>query len=302
MGKKSKNKAKAEARPVGPGGKLPRCAKCASFVRTNGQTCPGCTRIFCRRCSGHFGRCLRLDCPSPTMRCPDCLGGATVEKMMKRGDIPNDTLPPDGMIRETDVAFLLPPSTLATIMRVAPDAAPMSECGNEGCIHAVCQLCRGGLPSRDPMYTCKACRHESCRACVLSVSAFEERHDEGRRIRSDAFLRCTKCFICFCGDCGDSAGLRWHVTGRSGPDQMCTRCYWTTKPCTNPDCPNKAGVPTKRCGDCRRARYCSKECQIAMWPEHKLECSRLRAEKDEKLSEAKVRRVEAKNQGAPRYC
>eukprot|EP00562_Extubocellulus_spinifer_P025240 CAMPEP_0178663628 /NCGR_PEP_ID=MMETSP0698-20121128/28934_1 /TAXON_ID=265572 /ORGANISM="Extubocellulus spinifer, Strain CCMP396" /LENGTH=149 /DNA_ID=CAMNT_0020306713 /DNA_START=45 /DNA_END=494 /DNA_ORIENTATION=+ len=107
MGKKSKNKAKA--RPVG-GGKPPRCNKCASFVRTNGQTCPGCIRIFCHRCSDYFKCCPSVDCPSPTMRCPDCLGGATVEKMMKRGDIPNDTLPPDGMISKnaTSVSRIIP--------------------------------------------------------------------------------------------------------------------------------------------------------------------------------------------------
>mmetsp|Transcript_5642 Transcript_5642/g.12255 ORF Transcript_5642/g.12255 Transcript_5642/m.12255 type:complete len:118 (-) Transcript_5642:430-783(-) len=50
------------------------------------------------------------------------------------------------------------------------------------------------------------------------------------------------------------------------------------KPCSNPHCPRPTNVVTHRCGACRCARYCSKECQLAMWPKHKEECGKEREE------------------------
>ena len=34
----------------------------------------------------------------------------------------------------------------------------------------------------------------------------------------------------------------------------------------------KAPEATKKCGQCRVAHYCSKQCQIAHWPAHKTDC------------------------------
>jgi hypothetical protein len=39
--------------------------------------------------------------------------------------------------------------------------------------------------------------------------------------------------------------------------------------CRNPTCSNRG---TKKCGKCNSARYCSRECQMAHWKEHKQVC------------------------------
>ncbi|PRW60857.1 hypothetical protein C2E21_1097 [Chlorella sorokiniana] len=36
------------------------------------------------------------------------------------------------------------------------------------------------------------------------------------------------------------------------------------------------GVRLRACSSCRRAHYCSRECQVAHWPEHKAQCKRYR--------------------------
>ena len=51
------------------------------------------------------------------------------------------------------------------------------------------------------------------------------------------------------------------------------RDYLSVKICTNYTCPNEVGkVKTFRCGDCRKSRYCSVECQAAAYPDHKQIC------------------------------
>ncbi|CAJ1949117.1 unnamed protein product [Cylindrotheca closterium] len=44
--------------------------------------------------------------------------------------------------------------------------------------------------------------------------------------------------------------------------------------CRNPACPNPNTDPMKLkdCSRCHQACYCSKECQVANWKEHKVEC------------------------------
>ena len=57
MGKKSKNKAKANRPPaVGGGEKLPRCTRCVCIIRDEAKsaTCPGCIRLFCWRCEERY--------------------------------------------------------------------------------------------------------------------------------------------------------------------------------------------------------------------------------------------------------
>ena len=93
---------------------------------------------------------------------------------------------------------------------------------------------------------------------------------------------------------------------------LCPSCteekYWSTKPCTNPTCPNEVGVPTKRCGGCHLDRYCSVECQAAAYPDHVARCLKIQAKrafagKEVSLSAAAldfyIRAVEL---GSPEAC
>ena len=45
-----------------------------------------------------------------------------------------------------------------------------------------------------------------------------------------------------------------------GQSHVCLKCCKATKP------------PYKKCGRCKRASYCNKECQLEHWPVHKSEC------------------------------
>lgn len=67
-----------------------------------------------------------------------------------------------------------------------------------------------------------------------------------------------------------------------------------SKPCSNPDCPHPINVVTHRCGACRCTRYCSKECQITMWPTHKKGCHLLKQSKEERKRDTKAARQAAK--------
>lgn len=75
---------------------------------------------------------------------------------------------------------------------------------------------------------------------------------------------------------------------------VCAFCHWSSKPCTNPSCPNEIGVPTKRCGGCRIDRYCSVECQAEAHPHHEARCKKIQekrllaAEKDDREDSASI--------------
>ena len=45
------------------------------------------------------------------------------------------------------------------------------------------------------------------------------------------------------------------------------------KRCANCGVTSGGGVKLKKCGGCRRVRYCSAECQAAQWEQHKLVCA-----------------------------
>jgi hypothetical protein len=55
--------------------------------------------------------------------------------------------------------------------------------------------------------------------------------------------------------------------------------------CNNPECLNLSGVlessaSRKACTGCGVARYCSRECQVGHWKEHRETCKRLKKEED----------------------
>ena len=123
----------------------------------------------------------------------------------------------------------------------------------------------------------------------LSLEDVREFFEFFRKFSGDAVIRCHTpgCMLTSCISCMDDlsmasmiiSGLSHHrylgKTGEILPIQ-CSRCYWTTKPCTNPTCPNEVGVPTKRCGGCHLDRYCSVECQMAAYPAHLNRCNKIR--------------------------
>ena len=119
-----------------------------------------------------------------------------------------------------------------------------------------------------------------------------------RRDTPNKWAVCSECNASFCYGCLDVSAhalltsmaskaqafgvaalssLATQVPGRAkGSNQFrCSRCYWKSKPCTNSNCPNEVGLPTKRCGGCHLDRYCSVECQAAAYPNHVEKCTRI---------------------------
>eukprot|EP00599_Poterioochromonas_sp_BG-1_P008781 CAMPEP_0173145884 /NCGR_PEP_ID=MMETSP1105-20130129/8158_1 /TAXON_ID=2985 /ORGANISM="Ochromonas sp., Strain BG-1" /LENGTH=117 /DNA_ID=CAMNT_0014059969 /DNA_START=153 /DNA_END=506 /DNA_ORIENTATION=- len=53
--------------------------------------------------------------------------------------------------------------------------------------------------------------------------------------------------------------------------------------CSNPDCPEaSSGATLSECAACHDARYCSRDCQKAHWPNHKARCKEVRKELEQK--------------------
>jgi hypothetical protein len=130
-----------------------------------------------------------------------------------------------------------------------------------------------------------AARSKSPGACeALQVAA-----ERLRKFSPDKYYKCHECNELSCFSCLDDRSIGMcsslsvavmqkeisTIEGRAL--SKCTRCYWSSKPCTNPNCPNKVGIPTKRCGDCHLDRYCSVECQVAAHPGHVARCQRIQA-------------------------
>ena len=104
-----------------------------------------------------------------------------------------------------------------------------------------------------------------------------------KKLMGDSTAACVTCPTHTCVSCMDDRSLismvvslvRSFYLGETTSQFECSHCYWSTKPCTNPTCPNEVGVPTKRCGGCHLDRYCSVECQLAAYPAHVNRCSRI---------------------------
>ena len=58
------------------------------------------------------------------------------------------------------------------------------------------------------------------------------------------------------------------------PGLMCDHCGKSAE--------QASGKGLKTCGKCYAARYCSKQCQLAAWPEHKAACKARVTEREEK--------------------
>mmetsp|Transcript_14123 Transcript_14123/g.31532 ORF Transcript_14123/g.31532 Transcript_14123/m.31532 type:complete len:304 (-) Transcript_14123:200-1111(-) len=300
MGRSSKKKAKGKGKSEG---KKERCHGCSMYAKDTSQVCPSCQHTFCLKCvndkrNGFHTCSMRGETCSTPAICFGCVRGETRRRLLdendereRRGEL---AVPVPGICRGYSFC------TNALDRKCAEGIVPRwycLECSSmlvdetdvqsvlefcAGCKRMLCFACRCAN-EMDEMRPCMGCRTFFCRGCnpVAACPSCKFGYCSkycGSKVR-DPCLACDKFICAYC----DPKCSTEH--------DLCGSCY---KPCTNPGCTKV--TDTKRCGACRIARYCSKECQIAMWPEHKLECSRLRAEKDEKLSEAKVRRAAAKNE------
>ena len=197
----------------------------------------------------------------------------------------------------------------------SPEAIPFQSCGADGCTtHEVeCYACFKDTFHRS-LVDCVTCSRIRCHACKDAesngvqlrrtaelISALESMErvsshqitsiaSDIRAQSPDAWACCVECGSCFCYGCLDDKfaeslavtiveGIRLLDSG-GDPHSLkelfkCSYCYWKSKPCANPSCPNDIGVPTKRCGGCHLDRYCSVECQAAMYPDHVGRCERI---------------------------
>ena len=177
-----------------------------------------------------------------------------------------------------------------------------------------CRHCALG-PSRSKLLSCCRCKKIRCDPCSRpSETAFDAVCDQlndlvgsGDDVLStpsvtacwNAFINaggsdimtvpCNICHRIVCASCTDFTEQKniirtmWECNNDPDfhyPDGFkCSTCYWSAKPCTNPNCPNEVGIPTKRCGGCHIDRYCSVECQAAMHPKHVERCKTIQAKR-----------------------
>ena len=160
-----------------------------------------------------------------------------------------------------------------------PELRPFALCGSKGCPAALCALCchrckKAALKTRAPpmFLRCRKCAKTRCVFCIRSST----------RDPRDALICCFHCVDARCYDC-IHPDMDFFCIGN---EMICKPCveYWSSKPCTNPDCRNEVGAATKRCGGCRCARYCSKECQLAMCPVHREECAMMMKKRERKFA------------------
>jgi len=188
-------------------------------------------------------------------------------------------------------------------LQMDDETRPFVFCGNPSCLEHECVRCVE-CPQQKRLARCEVCSIVRCMLCRADVSPFRgaEKYNDLFKQVSDgtaemgamatclqesvpnAMISCPSCCKVFCVGCMDDVtarlllaemlllGERQHST-----ELRCGHCYWSTKPCTNPACPNEVGVPTKRCGDCHLDRYCSVECQVVAYPNHVARCERIQA-------------------------
>ena len=310
MGKKSKRKpaAAAEARPSagisstssggggGDAGKriVQKCANCLSSVKdiSKGRQCPGCSVLYCWRCERkYFVACNNgADCIHPLRRCMGCAQCGTIRKVL--GEKTCDSAAcmeegEDGNFWVTDSSLDAFEECIRTDDRLTAHANPFMYCEASGCKANECMLCLSDPVTRT-LIACSRCDKTRCLDCALASldqplirAVFSQARLEGSwerlwRTAPDTFWKCRVCGDKCCAECIGSSDIKgsagFILDGDGKARYKCSRCYFAAKPCTNPTCPHEVGVPTKRCGDCRRARYCSKECQSAAYPAHQREC------------------------------
>ena len=154
-------------------------------------------------------------------------------------------------------------------------------------------------PTREVMALIGASAGASAGGDAVTSDQMDAAIQSIRRDTPDKWVACSECNASFCYGCLDDVSARSLMTSWASNGQdfgaaalsslltqvpgrikgtnrfQCSACYWKSKPCTNPTCPNEIGVQTKRCGGCHIDRYCSVECQAAAYPDHVEKCNRI---------------------------
>ena len=186
------------------------------------------------------------------------------------------------------------------------DAFPMRFCGTKDCLVDECHRCVVSGNAARQLRECSICLKIRCFPCAkISNAASINEGAAGlesmcrslkpgewdgaaiqrnlRNIAPDQYAECTSCWAACCFSCLDEESAKFVVNeflkNGKNVDYRCPPCYWSAKPCTNPNCPNEVGVPTKRCGGCHLDRYCSVECQAVMYPDHADRCQKVQAKR-----------------------
>ena len=285
-----------------------KCVRCLGNLKdlAKAHQCPGCSDLYCWRCEKkQFEQCPNgANCTHPIRRCKSCShGGTAVQALDPSTWSRNIFLMSDGRTRFENGDYLaLEEAIVDGVLTV--DAAPF-RCCQDDCGRFQCYRCSTSPQKKDisDIFSCVVCAKARCGKCIVEKSEmllqleghfYEKRGDEAALSVSakfsDTITACRACKKKFCFECLGPLIRTIFDNGATSflqtRDPLCKGCYWSRKPCTNPNCPNGIGVLTKRCGGCHIDRYCSVECQAAVYPDHAARCKmiqakRLLAEKDE---------------------
>ena len=266
-----------------------RCISCLSNIKDVNKAfdCPGCSRPFCWRCERkYFESCPNgAVCVRPMRRCRDCVSGKTTTKLIAEGRSAGDSG-----------------------AELVGTGRPFVTCGRDGCYNHECYHCCMDSSTVMSIINCFQCNKKRCPGCAADAYDFcvgamnkveasvGERNfscrdvDETLRVMNlgtrgdDWMTKCRNFSDCGKAICMKCVFIRCTSEGTSLRQiKICDYCYYSKKPCANPHCPYEVGVPTKRCGDCRSTRYCSKACQVAMYPSHQKECKSIQEKKARKV-------------------
>jgi len=261
-------------------------------------------------------------CVHPLSRCERCRCGDTLEDLCgwkglkKAGEAPPFNLKrlDTNKLRDRIGDFSL------DVLPVRFCETPTCSNCPDNCDNWECYRCAVSSGSeKTNLEICCRCFKAQCRECLTSLRKLngallpmEESVKKGGPLSSaeidsyaaalrstvpDIMLPCDGdgCPVMICFECIDHVHLRGMVRAveeelrvpsnyekRTIPAR-CGTCYYKAKPCTNPSCPNDAGVPTKRCRACHIDRYCSVECQAAAYPGHVGRCKKIQEKRAEKF-------------------
>lgn len=288
---------------------------CSTLKDTSkAHACPGCSELYCWRCERKlFEECPNgKECVYPMRRCLNCIDSLTMQK--KLGDDIDALAIGDGngngrFVFPSGTAALFK-ERIQQDSQLSVHALPYDVCRSYGCGVHECSLCVADPSENRRLAVCSLCHsNPHCKECYDAsfkegspfreciVSSLKKMRTElgGDAIITinhlggikkivlerfdDLLVACGNkhCNFFGCLGCLDDKFVISYLYRFFGSevDFRCNTCYWSAKPCTNPNCPNEPGVPTKRCGDCHLDRYCSVECQAAAYPAHVGRCQKI---------------------------